>query len=195
MKETADFVKMMDSLSRSVATLPRKVATVAVNFSKERFYLQNWADTTRKPWAKRKKSWNKETNRRSGRAILVDTGRLRRSIRVIHADSSIVAIGTDVPYARAHNDGFSGRVRQKVRAHKRGKFAMVKSGTGTFNIKTRRENTRSRRSKSGEISVKAYTRTIDQKIPQRRFIGPSALLNRRIERMIVAEFKQSLKTI
>ncbi|MBE9468989.1 MAG: phage virion morphogenesis protein [Bacteroidetes bacterium] len=162
MNELNNYFAILDRVSKSVAKLPRRAATEAVNFSKQRFKSQNWVDTNTEPWKKRKPV--KESRKRSGRAILTDTARLRRSIRVVHVDSNSVIIGTDVPYAEVHNNGFRGRVKQNVRSH------------------TRRGN-----------AVKAHTRTIKQNIPQRKFIGQSSVLNKKLERMMTAEIIRAIK--
>ena len=94
----------------------------------------------------------------------MDSGRLRRSIRTTHVDRDSAAIGTDVEYAQAHNDGFRGRVNQRVRSHYR---------------KGRK--------------VKSFKRTINQNIPQRQFIGNSAVLDRRIHRMMTVEIIRAMK--
>ncbi|AHJ98948.1 phage virion morphogenesis protein [Hymenobacter swuensis] len=44
-----------------------------------------------------------------GRALLVSTGQLRRSITVGSLDSDSVTISTDSAYAQAHNEGAPGR--------------------------------------------------------------------------------------
>ena len=46
MKELTPYFNLLDRVSRVVDTLPRRAATEAVNFSKERFKQQNWVDTT-----------------------------------------------------------------------------------------------------------------------------------------------------
>ena len=167
MNETLGYIQMLDRVSKAVDKLPARAATEAVNFSKERFRAQNWIDSHTQPW-KRRKATRGESNRRSGRAILVDTGRLRRSIRKISVTNTSATIGTDVPYAQAHNDGFRGKVNQRVRAH-------------------------SRKTAKGKTSnVKAHSRTININIPRRRFIGSSAQLVKNIERMMTLEIKRAI---
>ncbi len=167
LSETREFILMADRVSKAVEKLPARIATEAVNFSKDRFRDQSWIDNRTEPWKKRKPIKN-ESNRRASRATLVDTGRLRRSIRKIEANERRVVIGTDAPYAQANNDGFRGKVSQRVRAH-------------------------SRRVKLRDISIKAHNRSINQNIPRRRFIGQSALLNKKIERLMIVEIKRAAK--
>ena len=99
---------------------PGMLGNDAVNFFLDRFKEQAWLGTSREPWQKRKAftAWGK-TPRNKGRAILIDTGRLRRSIRITQVSQMTVTIGTDVPYAKAHNEGMRLGLIQSVRSHTR----------------------------------------------------------------------------
>lgn len=178
----------VSSLRSRLLTLPMKVGDTAVLFSKQRFAQGNWIGNNVENWRPRKKvtKWGK-TPRNKGRALLVDTGRLRRSIRIMNTTSTTVTIGSDVPYAKAHNDGFRGDVTQQVSAHTRRKF--IKSKVSS--IKTKKTTTR--KVVSGTIDVKAHSRTIKQNLPRRRFIGPSPYLDKQITRIIASEISKALK--
>lgn len=170
LEETADYFKLLDRVSNAVKVMPRRAATLAVNFSKQRFSQSAWVDNSTEPWKKRsQKTWRTESRKRQGRAILVDSGHLRRSIRVIYVNDERAVIGTSLPYAQVHNDGFRGKVAQRVRKHVR----KLKRGK--------------------EASVNGYSRTINQNTPRRRFIGVSAILNKQIERMMTAELLRAIK--
>ena len=184
----ANFLKQMEKLERSMKVIPKRAGIVAVNFSKQRFVQQNWIDGRSKSWAKRKTSRGSKSRNRG--AVLIDSGRLKRSIRIVSATTNRVVIGTDVPYAQAHNDGFRGTIT--VKAHIRRKFKTSKKGTGIFSVKTRKERTRTTREATGtETEVKSYRRKLS--IPQRQFLGNSAELARQIERNIAAEINKALK--
>lgn len=186
MDTNADWLRLVKAVSRVVDALPAKVGALAVNFSKERFRLQNWADTTREAWPARGRT-RRSAKRRQG-AILVDTGRLRSSIRVTGNSRHYIAIGTDVPYARAHNYGYRGTV--SIKAHKRRQFEKK-----TVSYRSRAGNTRSRTEQvaTGQAGeVKAHTRRMN--LPRRQYLGESAILTRRIERLMQAEFTNALKT-
>lgn len=167
MIETREYILMLDRVSKAIDKLPARAATEAVNFSKERFRAQNWVDNNTQPWKKRK-PLKGESNKRAGRAILTDTGRLKRSIRKVSVSNTNAVIGTDVPYAEAHNDGFRGRVNQRVRAH-------------------------TRKTKRGNINVKTHSRVTNMNLPRRKFIGVSQVLDNRITRMMTAEITRAIK--
>jgi phage gpG-like protein len=163
MIETLEYIRMLDRVSMAVSSIPQRAATLAVNFSKERFRAQNWVDTRTEPWPKRQ-----GREKRKVRAILIDSGRLRRSIRKVVVTSNFVIIGTNVPYAQAHNDGFRGEVT--VKQH-------------------RRDN----RARPGYHLVRSHTKNIN--LPRRRFIGPSSVLDRQMVRMMTSEIARAMKNV
>ena len=176
----------LNAVSNALQRLPRMIGAQAVVFYKQRFKEQAWTDTATQPWKPRKPG----TPRNAGRAILKDTGRLQRSIRVINVTRTSVTIGTDVPYAKAHNEGFKGMVT--VPAHTRSRYEKVKVGTGQFSIKTQKERTRTEKRvvQGSEITVKAHTKRMN--LPRRQFIGNSRVLNQQVGRLIKAEINKAL---
>lgn len=85
------------ALESRLLTLPVKIGDTAVLFSKQRFAQANWIGNGTEQWRKRKSfgKWGK-TKRNKGRALLVDTGRLRRSIRIMSKIAYSITIGSDV---------------------------------------------------------------------------------------------------
>ena len=78
-----------------------------------------------------------------------------------------ILIGTDVPYAQIHNEGGSIKKTVPVRQHER-------------------------KISRGRAKVKAHSRNMNLKVPKRQFIGNSAILRRRIERLIEKDIKRVL---
>jgi phage gpG-like protein len=78
--------------------LPKIVGNEAVNFSKESFRKQGFTDGSFKKWQSRK------NNKDKGRAILVKSGDLRRSIKK-RVRSKRVTISSNLPYSPVHNYG------------------------------------------------------------------------------------------
>lgn len=148
----------LTELARVYKTLPRKIAVAAVNFSKESFRQQGWQDGGLQKWKPRKMTTGRKSD---NRAVLVKSGRLRRSIRATSVTDRQIVIGTDVPYAQIHNEGFTGEITQNVGTH------------------TRKEHTRSGR-KVQAATIRAYTRKRKLNMPKRQFMGPSETLNRQI---------------
>lgn len=145
-------------------TVPRMVGRIAVNFYKDSFKRQGYIDTRYSRWEARKRPDR-------GRATLVKSGRLRRSIRVIRVTPKSVSVGSSVPYAAIHN--FGGTIN-----HPGGSPYLFIGNRMVFIRKT----TAAKREEQGK-PVK-YTKPHQIKIPRRQFMGASELLNKRIIRHI-----------
>lgn len=78
----------------------------AKNFFVESFRKQGWDDKTVQKWQPRK-----HADKRGGRAILVKSGDLRRSIIRDPANRAALSIKihSDLPYAKIHNEGLIGK--------------------------------------------------------------------------------------
>lgn len=181
-----EFVRITQRLDRLYPRLVPMAATEAVNFSKDRFRQQNWVGHRTLPWKKRKGKQKK------ARAILVQSGRLRRDVQKIYVGNTRAVIGTTrltVPYARAHNEGYRGTVT--VAQHRRRRFKKVKE---TYTTKKGNERTRTSKQvdDSKEVTiVRTHKRKLN--IAARRFIGTSPVLDARIQRLITAQFIKAIK--
>ena len=168
-------IRICDNINRTITRIPHKAAVLAVNFSKERFIKKNWLDDREYPWLKTKK--------RKG-STLIKSGRLKRSIRQVHVGADYAIIGTDVPYARAHNDGLTIESTETVRAHDRTSHK-------------RKAYTRSgKRIKAGTVrahGVKSHTRKFKRSFAQRQFIGQSKYLSDKIAEMIQTELNRAIQ--
>ena len=174
--DVREFVEKMEKLSDAYDKIPTLVATTAVNFSKERFVRQNWFDKKEVPWKQRRV--RRAGGRRRSQTLLVDSGRLKRSIRKISVTKNKIIIGTDVPYAAIHNEGGTVSENVTVRTH------------------TRRTHTRKRSGRKEIVKshiVNAHSRRMNLRIPKRQFIGNSAELTRRIEVLVTDIFHNALK--
>ncbi|RRD01977.1 phage virion morphogenesis protein [Prevotella sp. OH937_COT-195] len=131
------------------------------NFEREAFFGEAW---------QRRKSPT-----RPGGHILVDTGRLRRSIQSRTTENSITFF-TNEPYAAIHNDGGEIVVTAKMKRYFWRKFY---EATGSFGRKKdgSRRNDKRTLQLAGEaefwkfMALKKAGSTI--KIPRRRFLGTS----------------------
>ncbi len=160
-------------LEHVIDVLPMKLGAEAVKFSMQRFRSQNWKGNNRQPWKRRK------GNKSKGRGILVKSGRLRRSIRILGVRPGEVIIGTDVPYAEAHNEGFRGTVT--VGAHSRNKYSKTTGKKNGRKVSRKYESS---------TTVKAHKRNMN--LPKRQFIGDSPALTRELKNRIDLEIKKIL---
>jgi len=163
---------------------PGLLGNDAVNFFLDSWKRQGWLDYSTTAWRQR----SKNSKRNKGRAVLIDSGRLRRSIRITSITGGAVTISTDVPYAKMHNEGFRGVVN--VAAFGRNRYVKEKTGTGKFTSKGKeRMKTVSRIGSSH--TVKTHTRRVN--MPQRQFMGYSHYLDKQLQRRLMAELMKGLR--
>lgn len=193
----ADQMKMRKALEAAIVD----VGNTARVFFIDNFRKQGFDDKTVQKWKKRQVSERKgrgskksaselETVRsvKAGRAILVKTGDLRRSIIRNPANRAAltVKISTDLAYAKIHNNG--GNVVQYVKPHRRFVDQGDTMGTGVFNIKSRKE-------KQAKVKVKQDVKGFSRKVrmPKRQFIGDSYNLNEKVKAVIVKRLDKVFK--
>ena len=128
-----DFSKELEQrVKEAIEAVPEAVASTAKRYFLERFSEKAFDGEPWKPWGKRYRG-----------TLLVQSGALRKSIDVdeISARRVVITAGGDrVPYARAHNEGFSGSVvvRSHERVSKKGKPYVVKQHTRKMLVPRRR---------------------------------------------------------
>lgn len=147
------------SLCREIMPI---IGNEAVNWSQDNFRLQGWRESTLLPWQPR------ISKRDPGRAILIKSGRLLRSIRITAVGDLTVSIGTDVPYARIHNYG--GEVNRYARSE-------------TFLRNRISKGIRKGQFKKGVKAGKGFTFSAGGfNMPQRQFLGNSPMLQEQINK-------------
>lgn len=152
------------------------------NFERQSFFSEAW---TRR----------KSPIRNEGRAILTDTGQLRRSIRSRTTENSIIFY-TDLPYAAIHNDGGEIKVTKRMKGyfwHKyyeaTGSFGRRKDGTLRQNKNNARLSTEAEFWKF--MALKKEGSVI--KIPRRRFLGTSPEVEHAVREIIEENITEYFK--
>lgn len=153
--------------NRLIDRLPRLIGTEAVNFSKKRFREQAWADHGTESWKKRKPG----AARNQGRSTLVDSGKLRNSIRIVRTGRDFVTIGSKIPYAQIHNDGGTINIPVTDKMRKWGWAMYAKTKDSKF--------------KGLALTKKTNLRV---RMPKRKFMGNSAVLRQITKRMMIHRF-------
>lgn len=105
--------KQIATLNSVKNTLPTKVGNVCETFFRQSFRKQGWDDQNLQRWKARRGEVTggiaQIARRSSGsRAILTQTGALRRSIHTAMATWKKVVIESDLPYSAIHNYGGKG---------------------------------------------------------------------------------------
>lgn len=181
------FVRMRKALGPEFTNKAvSEFGTIAVNFSKERFVKKNWVNTSTEAWTPRK--------RKARGSLLVQTARLKRSIRKISSGDGYVIIGSDVPYAKIHNEGGTISKTVTVKAHSR------KRTTRAGPEKRKKDGTKDKRYKkaatsSGISQIKAHTRKMKLTIPKRQFMGESKELETKIRTHFTVKVEQILNNV
>ena len=175
MTEKNPIKEFIRDYKRYTSSLTMRISQRALLEMKTNFARQGYdSDTGFKRWRKRK-------NDKSlvNRAILIKTGRLRRSLRAapLYQTARVV---TDVPYAEALNNGFRGTVTQNVKAHTRKKMGKL----GVIKTTSRKKSTAIKFGKAqvGQTHVKSFKRTMKVNLPARPFltVGPKFIDNEEV---------------
>lgn len=156
--------------------VPTHVGREAENFFKHSFRQQGFSGESQMQWKQRK------DDRDRGRAILVKSSRLRNSIRILEEGHLKVIVGSELPYAEVHNEGFAGTVQ--VGEHSRTASRRVHT---RFN-KSGRGIGKKKRIRGRDFRVRAHSRRMN--VPGRPFIGNSPYLDKRIARIIEAGLRK-----
>ena len=107
--EHKKILKDIEAFKPQLEKIVDAMGVLAANHFTTSFRNQGFTDESLERWQPRKRT---ERSRMGNRAILVKSGRLRRSIRSKRFGFLSVKILTDVPYASVHNNGErSGRGR------------------------------------------------------------------------------------
>ncbi|WP_410221924.1 phage virion morphogenesis protein [Pedobacter sp.] len=125
--------------------------------------------------------WQARVNKKNTRHLLIKSGTLRRSIRIISTTMTSVVVGSDIPYAAVHNYGEEinryARTETFVRnRYKVGPKGKMFGGMGAFKKGT---------STGRGLSFRAYS----YNMPKRTFLGLTAKLENKIKQAIDEQFK------
>jgi|ERR1035437_1029146 phage gpG-like protein len=102
--------KLRKKLAQFKAEIPKLIDIMGVeakNFAVKSFTDQGWTDEIFNAWSPRKR------NSGAYRAILIKSGDLRRSIRIVGRTSRSITIGSNSTYGRYHNEGTSRMVKRQ----------------------------------------------------------------------------------
>lgn len=147
----------------------------AINHYKKSFINEGFTDEGLIKWQSRKRLDRKRTTR----AILTQTGRLRRSLVAKNLGRYAVRITSNVPYAITHNEGLTINKKESNR---------------TINFKISRDG-RSRFSKANKANFQKDVTIGAHKIkmPKLQFVGYSAVLARKIELKLDSKIRKIFK--
>lgn len=118
MPKQVDFDQILKNVETMKSRLPRILARQMLNHSKQAFRNQGFTDKTLDPWKSRKRPNKADRNNPRTRAILIDSGALRRSLMKKKATFREIRIGSyGIPYASRHNRGLHGMPQRQFIGH------------------------------------------------------------------------------
>jgi phage gpG-like protein len=159
--DTSEFDEYMNTMDDFFSLdLMYDIGNEAVNFFKDSFRNQGWTDVRFEPW----KPVNGKTK------ALIETGKLRNSIRINSITDSKVEIISDRLYSSIQNDGGTIKVTEKMKKYFWSQF----------------KKTGSQKWRSMALSTK-FT------IPQRQFMGDSDALDKIIDELVKEEYNKKTK--
>lgn len=177
--EHRKILKQIEKLKPELSKIVDLMGVEAKNHFTNSFREQGFTDETLSLWKPRKRS-----ERGKSRAILVKSGRLRRSLRSSKRGSFSVVISTDVPYAQLHNDGGIINKRERT-ANIMYRELYTNLETGKTVKRFAKKKGKNKATHSMSVNIGAHT----IKMPKRQFIGYSGKLNRKI----ISKFDQRIK--
>lgn len=173
-----------DILKEVTDRLPRKVGVIAVNHFKQNFRDGGWLDHGLHPWKRTRRQDSNSPDAKYGPL----TSRRNHLMRSIQTETSPgqVSVENPVPYAATHNDGGDITTRPRVTARMR-KYAwhMVYSIAGVKGKgKLPKELPEDAEKWKGLALTKKSNITVRAHIPQRQFMGDSAELRVKVNKII-----------
>jgi len=176
-RPVADLAAQLKDINDLIRKLPQWAGREAVNFYTDSWRRQGYINTSMEKWAARKSEdkWGKPSKKKKkSRAILIQSGQLRRSIRY-KVSGNTINVFTDVPYAQVHNEGLQVTTTQTIKAHKRA--AHKRAGKAVK-----------------ETTVKTHSRKVNFKMPQRQFMDiPGRGLSPFLEKRFVLHIQRALE--
>lgn len=152
--------------------IPVKVGTEAVNFFKDNFREGGFRDGGLKKWKRTRRQDTAKGAEAQYGPLMSGREHLRRSISSETAPGKVI-IYNNVPYAKVHNEGYSGV--QYVRPHRRKR--RLASNISSKNVV-----------KVGGQNVRGFSRKMV--IPKRQFMGKSKDIENIIDRIITKELER-----
>jgi phage gpG-like protein len=187
--------QIIKQLQAAMPRVPTIVGNEVVNFALDNFERQGFLGNSFEAWRPRKNpnKWG-QAPKRNSRPILIGIGTayLKKSIRVISANMEEVVVGSDVPYAKAHNEGSRATVKQTVQPFTRKKMSKKVGIIKNVSLKTKTNITWGKY-QTGNREVQGFSRTIKQNLPKRQFLGDSPYLRQKITREVAAFLIKKIK--
>lgn len=164
------FASFVQRVQQITTGLPDIVATEVINATADNFKSESFFG---EKWAPRK-------DKKNSRKLLIKSGALHRSPRIVRSQPGLVTIGSDIPYAGVHNNG--GTINRAARSETfiRNRYASGKKGAMFGGMGAFKRGTTPGQGQT----YKAYSYSM----PMRKFIGAHPVLKTRLQEVVKEEF-------
>lgn len=188
--EKATFSKLSDNFKKLITQLPREIAVIAQQHFEESFDLHGYNEDPFVKWKERK---NPNNPRNKGRAILIKSHTLGRSIRIKQVGKRVIVLASDVEYAEIHNEG--GTINHPGGTPYLPFNAVYSARKKKGRIGAMGDNQMTFLKKDGQYPEGTqFTKPHKIPIPKRQFIGNNnQKLQKKIDAHIEAKLKQLFK--
>lgn len=156
--------------------MPRKIAVKAKNFFKEGFAKGGFTDGSFEEWQK--------TTNPLARKTMYDKGDLQNSIRTLQESQKRVEVGSELIYAKLHNEGGVITVTPKMKKYWWAKYREFAGSSKSKKVNAKAEFCRS-------MALQKVGKKI--RIPKRQFIGESETLMLQLNEEFVNGVETKLK--
>jgi phage gpG-like protein len=193
-KHADEFDNLLKGYNYIKLRIIQQAAGIALAFFKASFTNQGFTDAGLVKWKKRIPG----TPNDKGRAIEINRGILKRSIRIKKAsiDGAIVGPDDGIPYAEIQNFGGKIPITPQMRRFFWAMYYQAQGGK-QYNVKTKSEAHTKRNSTLNDTANfwknMALTKEQFLTIPARQFIGNSITLERDIKNYVTSELNKFFK--
>lgn len=175
---------MNSKVTAVINTLPTQIGAIILKETDNNFKKHGFNDTLFEPWRPLSRAY--AAIKKPDRGILIRFGELRSSLRIVATSVNSITVATvGIPYAKAHNEGYTGTIF--IRPFNRNKYKTIE---GVHTIMEGNNAGKKMKVKNSTvdstISVNAHVRTI--KIPQRKFLGDSVVLRNNVSNFVINKF-------
>ena len=114
MAKRIEFQKFAQAFRKEQINLPKILGNIALVHFRKSFRDEGFTDETLSKWVPRKHQNKADRRTKRRRALLVDSGNLRKSLRVKSANFRSIRVGSyGIPYAERHNKGLGGMPKRQ----------------------------------------------------------------------------------
>ena len=166
--------------------MPRKVAVKAKNFFKDGFAKGGFTDESFQEWQKGISPLARKT--------MYNKGDLQNSIRSFQESEERVEVGTELHYAKIHNEGGTITVTPKMKKYWWAKYREY-AGSITYTKKGKVSAKGRKANEKAEFCKRMALMKVGSKIkiPKRQFIGESDTLMKQLNEQFIDNIELELK--